>query len=149
MLKPTVEVQEVDGFLVAEFWDCLRLDPSPVQDLRKAFEDHQRRKGKNEVVVDLKGVGYAGSAALGGFLAMRRQGARILFCQVEPTVYEVFRVSRLVTLFQFLESREDAIEQARRGDVIADAEPQPPSQVPASPAPPKAAPPLRRSRKPE
>ena len=34
MLKPTVEVRNEGGVLVAEFWDCLRLDPAPVRDIR-------------------------------------------------------------------------------------------------------------------
>ena len=38
MLKPSLETHNVDGILVGEFWDCLRLDPAPVQDLRVAFE---------------------------------------------------------------------------------------------------------------
>ncbi len=145
MLKPTVQVEEVEGFLVAEFWDCLRLDPNPVQELRKAFENHQRHRGKPEVVVDLNGVGYAGSAALGGFLAMRKQGARLIFCQVEPNVLEVFRVSRLVPLFQFIDTREEAIALARKGADAPAVDP----QTPAQPSPPRGAPPLRRSRKSE
>src|SRR5687768_8525955 len=32
MLKPTVEVRIEGGVLVAEFWDCLRLDPTPVME---------------------------------------------------------------------------------------------------------------------
>ena len=27
MLKPALETHNVDGILVGEFWDCLRLDP--------------------------------------------------------------------------------------------------------------------------
>ena len=33
MLKPSVQVYEHEGILIAEFWDCWRLDPAPVQDL--------------------------------------------------------------------------------------------------------------------
>ena len=28
MLKPSVQIHNVDGILIAEFWDCLRLDPA-------------------------------------------------------------------------------------------------------------------------
>ena len=27
MLKPSVQIHNMDGVFVAEFWDCLRLDP--------------------------------------------------------------------------------------------------------------------------
>ena len=86
MLKPSVQIHNVDGVMAAEFWDCLRLDPAPVQDLRKHFEAHLRSNGKADLVVDLLGVGFAGSAALGNFVAMQRlarqRNGRLIFCNV-------------------------------------------------------------------
>ena len=117
MLKPSVEVHNMDGILVAEFWDCLRLDPAPVQDLRKHYEAHIQGKGRPELVVDLSGVGFAGSAALGNFVALQRivrqQGGRIVFCNVDATVSEVFRASKLESLFIFVPDREAALRAIR------------------------------------
>ena len=113
MLKPMVEVRSEDGFLVAEFWDCLRLDPNPVRDLRQHYEAHVRSKGKPDLVVDLNGVVFAGSAALGGFLALnrlaRQQGGRVVFCNVDENVQEVFRISKLTPMFVFVEDRPAAL----------------------------------------
>jgi anti-anti-sigma factor len=113
MLKPSVQVHNADGILIAEFWDCLRLDPAPVQDLRKHYEAHLQRRGRPELVVDLSGVGFAGSAALGNFVALhrmvRQHGGRIVFCHVDPTVAEVFRASKLESLFDFVADREAAL----------------------------------------
>ena len=113
MLKPTVEVREEFGILVAEFWDCLRLDPAPVQDLRKRYEDHLKEAGRPFLVVDLNGVTFAGSAALGGFLAIQRlnrpHGGRLIFCNVDPNVFEVFRVSKLDPLFTFVKDKAEAL----------------------------------------
>ncbi len=113
MLKPSVQIHNVDGILVAEFWDCLRLDPAPVQDLRKHYETHVQQRGRPEMVVDLSGVGFAGSAALGNFTALhrivRQNGGRIVFCDVDPTVFDVFRVSKLDNLFDFVADRAAAL----------------------------------------
>jgi anti-anti-sigma factor len=113
MLKPSVQVHNAEGILIAEFWECLRLDPAPVQDLRKHYEAHLQRRGRPELVVDLSGVGFAGSAALGNFVALhrmvRQHGGRIVFCNVEPTVSEVFRASKLEPLFDFVADREAAL----------------------------------------
>ena len=113
MLKPTVEVREESGILVAEFWDCLRLDPAPVQDLRKRYEVHIKQGGRPFLVVDLNGVTFAGSAALGGFLAIHRlnrpHGGRLIFCNVDPNVLEVFRVSKLDPLFGFAKDKPAAL----------------------------------------
>jgi anti-anti-sigma factor len=119
MLKPSVQIHNQDGILVAEFWDCWRLDPAPVQELRSRYEAHIRDKGRPEVVIDLSGVGFAGSAALGNFVALhrsaRQNGGRLIFCNVEPTVQEVFRASKLEPLFEFVTDRAAALDSIARG----------------------------------
>src|SRR6185312_15147995 len=70
MFKPSVQIHNVDGLLVAEFWDCLRLDPAPVQELRDRYEAHVKAGGRPEIVIDLEGVSFSGSAALGNFVAL-------------------------------------------------------------------------------
>jgi anti-anti-sigma factor len=138
MLKPSVQVHNMDGILVAEFWDCLRLDPAPVQDLRKHYEAHIQAKGRPELVVDLSGVGFAGSAALGNFVALhrmvRQNGGRIVFCNVEPTVSEVFRASKLESLFGFESDREAALRviRDRPGADLADKDAPRPDRRPAA-----------------
>jgi anti-anti-sigma factor len=114
MLKPSIETHNVDGILVAEFWECFRLDPAPVQALRTHYEAHLKALGRPDVVVDLSGVGFAGSAALGNFVALQRlvrsKGGRIVFCEVDPTVSEVFRASKLDSLFEFVLDRAAAVQ---------------------------------------
>ncbi len=141
MLKPSVQVREEDGVLTAEFWDCLRLDPAPIGDLRREFEGYHKRTGKSALVVDLNGVTFAGSAALGGFLGIRKQGAKIIFCNLDPTVREVFRVSKLDPLFHFAEDKPAALALANAPD---DAPHAPNSPRPDAPPPGPA--PLRRRR---
>src|SRR4051794_16171184 len=127
MLKPRVQVRVEGGVLVAEFWDCLRLDPQPVQELRSRMEAHLQAQGRPDLVIDLNGVGFAGSAALGGFLTLnrlvRQRGGRMIFCNVDPTVFEVFRISKLDPLFLFASDLPTALAQV---DAPA-AEPRPPS----------------------
>ena len=43
MFGPKVQVEETATALLAEFWDCHRLDPKPVADLRKILERHLGR----------------------------------------------------------------------------------------------------------
>lgn len=133
MLKPSVQTHNIHGVLVGEFWDCLRLDPGPVQELKTKYEAHLRAGGRPELVVDLLGVGFAGSAVLGHFVALHRvarpAAGRLIFCNVDPTVAEVFRVSKLEPLFTFVADRAAAL-------AAADA-PEPahgPAPAPADPA---------------
>jgi len=153
MLKPMVEVRDDGGVLVAEFWDCLRLDPAPVRDLRQHFEAHVRAGRKPDLVVDMNGVGFAGSASLGGFLALLRQarhhGGRMVFCSVDQNVHEVFRISKLAPMFTFVADRAAALSSMARPPVEATPATEPPITPPASkpPSPPRPVGPLRRNRR--
>ncbi len=155
MLRPTVEVRDEGGVLVAEFWDCLRLDPAPVQELRNQVDQHLRRGGRPDLAVDLNGVTFAGSASLGGFLAihklLRPRSGRIVFFNVDPTVFEVFRVSKLDSLFAFAPDRAGAMTLLRRSDEGGGEQPGDPGKAPSAPprpAPSSSPPPLRGRRRP-
>ena len=139
MLKPSVQIHDVDGLMVAEFWDCLRLDPAPVLEIRKHYEAHVQKPGRPELVVDLSGVGFAGSAALGNFVALQRvvrqHGGRIVFCNVDPTVAEVFRASQLESLFAFEPDRDAAVRAVQEGRAVAGEAEGTPTRRPAAPRP--------------
>lgn len=144
MLKPSAEVRVVDGALVGELWDCLRLDPVAITQLRNKVEEHLRRGEGPNLVVDLNGVGFAGSAALGGLMAIQRacrqHGGSVVLCNVEPMVQEVLRTTKLDNLLPMVPGLEEALDRFRR-----DGEPGPT----AKPSGPPAGGPLRRSRKPD
>ena len=153
MLKPSVQVENVDGVLVAEFWDCLRLDPAPVKDLRQHLEAHVKAGGRPDLIINLLGVAFAGSASLGGFMALHRlvgpQGGRIVFCHVDETVFEVFRISKLSPMFGFVADRPAALEWLRsRPATETKATTASPDPAPTPPPAPRAAGPLGRRRKP-
>lgn len=124
MLKPSVQIHNEKGVMLAEFWDCLRLDLGAVADLRSKYEAHLKGGGRPEIVVDLLGVAYAGSAALGHFVSLQRtarsKNGRIIFCNVDPNVHEVFRVSKLDPLFAFVKDRQEALALATRPEGAAD-----------------------------
>lgn len=123
MLKPSVQAHDVDGILLAEFWECLRLDPAPTLELRGLYDRHVQAKGRPFVLIDLSGVGFAGSSALGNFVALQRtarqNGGRVVFCHVDPTVAEVFRASKLDRLFEFVDDREAGLAAIARGEPAA------------------------------
>jgi len=139
MLKPTVQIHTEENAMVAEFWDCLRLDPAPVKEIRSKYEAHLRSNGRPMLVVDLLGVAFAGSAVLGHFVTLQRlvrqSGGQIIFCNVDPTVFEVFRISKLDPMFVFVSDRPAALEMASCLAQAAGANGPPATESSATPAP--------------
>ncbi len=97
-----------------------------MQELRTRYDTYLRTSGRPDIVVDLSGVGFAGSASLGNFVALQRsvraRGGRIVFCEVDPTVAEVFRASKLESLFEFVADRATAIKAIKERIPVAPAE---------------------------
>jgi len=141
--KPTVTVKKEAHALVAEFWECSRLDPAPVREIRSKYEAHIRSKGRPMLVVDLLGVVFAGSASLGHFVMLQRlvrqSGGQIIFCNVDLTVFEAFRISKLDSMFVFVSDRPAALALAASLDESADANGTP-APAPAAPPPPEPGP---------
>jgi len=137
MLNPSVQVSHQNGVFIAEFWDCLRLDPAPVQILRKRFDEHLAKGGHADLVIDLLGIGFAGSAALGGFVTLQRvaraKGGRMVFCNVDPIVFEVFRASRLDILYTFTSDRAAALKSLAQPAAAASSLQSEPVDEPAIP----------------
>lgn len=113
MSESRAQIREMCGAVIVEFLDSARLDPAPVRQLRLDLQSLQSRADHANVIVDLKGVGFAGSATLGGLVAIQRDcgtlGGRVVLCNVDPTVREVFRVTRLETLFHFVPDTTSAL----------------------------------------
>ena len=66
--------------------------------------------------IDLLGVTMAGSASLGHFVMLqrtvRKSGGQIIFCNVDLSVAESFRISKLDSLFLFVPDRPAALALA-------------------------------------
>ena len=118
MSDSRAQIREMSGAVIVEFPDSARLDPAPVRQLRMELESLRSRVGHANVIVDLRGVEFAGSATLGGFVAIQRDcgihGGRIVLCNVDPTVREVFRVTHLDTLFHFVPDTTSALAAVAR-----------------------------------
>lgn len=112
MLSPKVELRTERGVLYAEFWDCLRLDPAPVKDLLVRYKAEVDRAARPDLIVDFSGVTFAGSSSLGGLVNLQRtcrqHGGRVVLCNLESTVAEALRISRLETLFKVADDPDAA-----------------------------------------
>ncbi len=81
-------------------------------ELKKAVALHLEQ-GNRKLIIDLGDVEYLNSSAIGAMVSahtsyMNRQGKMIL-CNVNKSITNVFVVTKLSTIFTSAETREDAI----------------------------------------
>ncbi len=101
-LEDDVAVMNIRGFLDAH------TAPLFEQELQKRVSEK-----KYKIVVDLEGLQYISSAGLGVFMGfieeIRENGGDIKICCATPKVYRVFDLLGFPNLFEFTESRQDAV----------------------------------------
>ena len=73
------------------------------------------KTGLKDLIIDMNGIDFAGSAALSGFLslsrAIKQMGGRMIFCNVDRNVLEVFQVSKLESMFLFSQDINSARQE--------------------------------------
>jgi anti-sigma B factor antagonist len=81
-------------------------------ELKKAIQS-QLEKGNRKLIIDLGGVEYLNSSAIGALVSghtsyLNRQG-KLVLCNINKSITNIFVVTKLSTIFASADTREDAI----------------------------------------
>jgi anti-sigma B factor antagonist len=72
-----------------------------------------QEKGNMKLIVDLADVSYLNSSAIGVLTvahnSYKKRGGKLILCNVNKSVSNIFLVTKLATIFLTEDSREDAI----------------------------------------
>lgn len=90
------------------------LDAHTAPEFEKMLQKLAQEK-RNRIIVDLEGLQYISSAGLGVFMGfieeIRQAGGDIKICNPSPKVFKIFDLLGFPSLFEFYDSREDAINK--------------------------------------
>jgi anti-sigma B factor antagonist len=74
---------------------------------------------QNHLVFDFSRVGYLSSSALGMLIGLHRRilqaGRRLKLCGIRDEIMEVFRITKLHTVFDIYKDISSALEACRKG----------------------------------
>ena len=105
-----IKKKEVGGYLVIS----LGGDMEPYD--AENFENEVLRiieKGKTNIIIDFKGLGYISSSGLRALLNIRsrleKEGGRLVLSSLTDKILDVFRVSKLLNIFEVVRDAQDVI----------------------------------------
>ncbi|MHC4990555.1 MAG: STAS domain-containing protein [Planctomycetota bacterium] len=106
--------REVQGVQVLEFSRSDILDAMYIKELGDEIYEMVKTMDAPRIVVDLQNVHFLSSAALGMFLALnkvlRKQSGHLRLSNVDKSIYDVFRITKLNKVFHICDSTEEALE---------------------------------------
>lgn len=75
------------------------------------------KRGYTAIIFELSGVSHMDSTGVGQFIASQTQvmkvGARLLLAGANPVIRDVFRVTRLDSVFRFFDDLDSALKSLR------------------------------------
>ena len=116
--RPCISVQYSDNIIVITFTENKILETSDINLLDDSISNVIEQSENNKFIFDFCNVKFLSSAVLGLLIRLskkiyEKQG-QMVFCNIQPKLYEVFQITRLTQIFDIfddLDSAKDALAE--------------------------------------
>jgi anti-anti-sigma factor len=113
-IQPRISVEYSSDATVVSFTDEKILEETDVRSLRTAVEAVIEQAGSIRLVLDFRCVKFLSSAVLGLLIRISKrvyeQGGQLRLCNIHLGIYEVFKITRLTSVFDIYEDVDGAVE---------------------------------------
>ena len=113
--RKRLELEEVGDVTVVNFVDKKILDEQNIQIIGDQLFSLVDEVGRRKLLLNFANVEYLSSAALAKLITLSKKlqqaGGRLILCNIDPQIYEVFEITKLNKLFN-IQSEEQAALQA-------------------------------------
>lgn len=110
-----LEVEDVGEVTVVNFTDRNILDEQNIQAIGEQLFSLVDEMGRRKLLLNFANVEYLSSAALAKLITLNKKlqqsGGRLILCNIDPQIYEVFEITKLNKLFN-IQAEEQAALQA-------------------------------------
>jgi anti-sigma B factor antagonist len=111
--QANLEIRTQDGVSIVEFRDRKILEELTINQIGEQLSELADSAPSPKILLDFKNVEHLSSAALGMLITLskqltERQGKMVL-ANINPQIYEVFRITRLNKLFNIQSSTQDGL----------------------------------------
>ncbi len=112
-------VQKMQDITLIELMDKKILDESCIGPLTDELTKLVEQDKFPRMVLDFVNVAHMSSSALSMLISLhkrvREKKGGLRLCNITPTIFEVFKITRLSEVFGISHSREDAIKDVLKG----------------------------------
>jgi anti-sigma B factor antagonist len=109
-----LEVEDIGDVTVVNFTDKKILDEQNIQIIGEQLFSLVDELGRRKLILNFSNVEYLSSAALGKFITLNKKvnsaGGRLVLCNIDPQIYEVFEITKLNKLFNIQKEEQAALQ---------------------------------------
>jgi anti-sigma B factor antagonist len=112
--RKRLEVEDVGDVTVVNFTDRKILDEQNIQLIGEQLFSLVDESGRKKILLNFGNVEYLSSAALGKLITLNKKlqaaGGRLILCNIDPQIYEVFEITKLNKLFNIHKEEQAALQ---------------------------------------
>ena len=109
-----LEVEDIGDVTVVNFTDKKILDEQNIQVIGEQLFSLVDEVGRRKILLNFGNVEFLSSAALGKLIALHKKlqavGGRLILCNIDPEIYEVFEITRLDKFFNIQKEEQAALQ---------------------------------------
>lgn len=110
-----LEVEEIGDVTVAMFVDRKIFDEQNIQIIgEQLFRLVDEEEGRRKILLDFGNVAYFSGAVLGKLITLQKKcqtaGGKLVLCNINPEIYETFKITRLNRFFECVKDRKAGLE---------------------------------------
>src|SRR6202162_909517 len=107
-----LEVEDIGDVTVGNFVERKILDEQNIQIIGDQLFSLVDEVGRRKLLLNFGNVEYLSSAALGKLITLNKKlqaaGGKLILCNIDPQIYEVFEITKLKKLFNIHKEEETA-----------------------------------------
>ena len=108
-----MDVTETDGVTIALLTNQRILDELSISQIGNDLTEIVEKADNPKIVINFSKVTNMSSSALGMLITLhkrtREAGGELRLCNIQPTIQEVFKITRLDEIFQICTTQDEAI----------------------------------------
>jgi len=120
VIKPRINVKYTDNASIVTFTDERILEENDIRALQKSIMPVIEQAEQINLVLDFRNVRFLSSAVLGLLIRISKKvyehDSRLRLCNINPKIYEIFKITRLTRIFDIYPDTDSAIESLSKAD---------------------------------
>jgi len=121
VMQPKINVEYTENATIVTFRDEKILQEQDIKSIQTTIFSVVEQGEKINLVLNFANVKFLSSAVLGLLIRISKkvyeQNGKLRLCDIDPKIYEIFKITRLTEVFQVHKSLDNAIQSLSDEDI--------------------------------
>lgn len=119
-IKPRISVEYTENATIVTFTDEKILEETDIRALQDSVMSVVEQAERVNLILDFCNVRFLSSSVLGLLIRISKKvyerDGQLRLCNINPKIYEIFKITRLTKIFDIYKDIESAVESLSRKD---------------------------------